>query len=172
MAFGLNASFPTLLENLTVLTSGNQLKNALVYHWSFIYKLIYPHIKHYFTWSWRSYSVSASFCTEWSPQGPLLLPRLSLCKSFSDPTLLPPMPFPPHTGPCQFRHFSEVHLIVHILYTALPIYSSFSGLLHSPYHLHVCTTSALTATHRCFLRHAKYAMEWRNSSFLCSIRNR
>lgn len=95
-----------------------------------------------------------------SAQGPLHLNRPFLCPSFGDATCLSPMPFP------------------YVLW-ALPILSSLWGPLNVPYFMYSlpqpfqlldpfpsphhfnCTVSAVTATHRNPLRHAKYGVEWR-----------
>lgn len=132
--------FSTLPENL--IARSNLLRepakeNALVYHLSFIYKLsttdspTHRTLFHIFLKELLSFSlflhrsVSSGAPTHAN----------SCVRAQGTPTLLPSMPLLRLPGPCQCCHLSEVHLIVHILYTGLPIYSSSSSLLPSPHYL-------------------------------------
>lgn len=75
------------------------------------------HTPNTFTYSWSSYSASASFCTERSPRWPLLLQHEFLCKSLNDPH--PPASLGPANFVISLR--STWHSI---LCTAFPAHAS------------------------------------------------
>lgn len=86
------------------------------------YKLSTTHPpKHYFVYSWRS--CLASFCTDCFLRGPWTWNPYSCVRACALLPFLLPVSLPTHSGPFQFCHLSEAHLIFHILCKALSYHS-------------------------------------------------